>query len=235
MGGASVVEAVSDSSAQRDAGVGRGARHRGRLAAVVLCAVLVVGFVAFLWVRSALAAGDRSRVRVVTDADALSCEGTEVTAHQPGVDGGPTIPVAAIDPAMRCTYTFWVWNRGSEAVRLERVTFPILGPAGAPAAEAVGLEPYALAPVQTETVDGFTSAPVDAIFELDIDLPPDAPVELNLRVVHRPDGCTAGGGWIAFPDSPTLTLRSRGVSGTRSAETLGFGFLGHPTLSCDEP
>lgn len=39
----------------------------------------------------------------------------------------------------------------------------------------------------------------------------------------------------SFPDSPTLTLRSRGVSGTRSAETLGFGFRGHPTLNCDEP
>lgn len=129
----------------------------------------------------------------MTNADALSCEGTEVVAYQPEIDGGPTIPVAAIEPGMRCTYTFWVWNRGSVTVRLERVTFPVLGPAGGPAVEAIGLEPYNIVPGQTETTGGFTSAPVDAAFDLDIDLPPDAPVELRLHVVHRPDGCTSGG------------------------------------------
>jgi hypothetical protein len=199
---------------------------------VVVLAVLSVGLLAG---RAALAAHDRSQVRVVTDEDVLACEGTTVENRPVAQADGTELstPVAAIDDGMRCTYTFFVSNRGGEPMRIERVVFPVLGPDGGAAVEAIALDGEE--PQPTETIDGVAGTPVDAIFDLDRSLPAHEAVQLQMTIVYRADGCTSGGATISFPDSPTLTLRSRGVSGKRSAEGPGLAFFGHPVLNCDEP
>jgi len=212
----------------------RSRRLRGGSIAVVAIAAVLVGF---LWVRDSLAAGDRNQVRIVTDMNALTCEGTSVEGRAtPHVDGSElAMPVAAIEPGMRCLYTFWVSNQGGRSVDLDRIVFPVLGPSGGAAVEAIELAPLGLGPNPTETSDTYTGSPIDAIFDVERDLPADSAMEFSLVIVHRPSGCTPGGGTISWRDAPTITLTARGVTGDRKADNLGFGFLGHPTLNCDEP
>ena len=203
------------------------------MAVATVVIVLVVLFVG----RSTLAARDRSHVHVLTDANALTCEGTRVerraVTHSDA--GEVEIPMVQIERDMRCDYTFSVSNDGGERVRLQRVRFPFLGPAGGVPVEAVTLEPHGIRPNQEETVDAFTSAPVDAIFDVDVDLEPHSDTTLTLHLVYRPDGCLPAGGETRLWDTPKLTLRSRGVTGERTAATEGFGFIGHPILNCDGP
>lgn len=211
---------------------GRGSRTRVLLLVLLLVPLVVVGVV---WRRAAWAAGDRAAIRVLTDSEALSCNGASVENGESirSDNAELVIPMAAIEPGMRCEYTFWVTNDGDEPVQLRRVLFPVLGPAAGPAVEAIALN--GIRPNAEQEVAGFASEAVDAVFEIASELVPGSAMELRLLIVHRPDGCTVGGGSISFPDAPKLTLRSRGVTGERSAESLGFGFVGHPTLNCDEP
>jgi hypothetical protein len=168
--------------------------------------------------------------------NALTCEGTSVeNTLVSQADGSElAIPVAAIEPGMRCQFTFWVSNQGSQTVRLDRIVFPVLGPSGGAAVEAIELAPLG-GPTPSETIDTYAGSPVDAIFDVELDLAAGSAMDFSLVIVHRPSGCTPGGGTISFPDTPTITLASRGVTGERKAEDPGFGFLGHPILTCDEP
>lgn len=200
---------------------------------LVVAAVVVAA--GFSWGRPALAARDRSHVRVSTEPAPLACTGTTVeerTMSEPvfGEDE-PLLPVALVTADMRCTYTFEISNGGSRSVRLQRLSFPVLGPEAGPAIEAVSLEGPgthgSMAPRRTS----FPYSAVDADFDLGIDLAPKAAVTYRLVVVQRPDGCTPKGGGTSFPDIPHLAVRSFGVDGEVTAPGPGIGFLNTTDLN----
>lgn len=122
-------------------------RRRQRMVLAVLLVLLAVAF-AYDRGRAWLAAGDRADVHVLVGADALSCEGTEVTNLRLGDadDLAPRVPTADVTASMACTYDFTIANDADRTVRAEQVVFPVLGPGGGPAVEAVELAPFGVAP-----------------------------------------------------------------------------------------
>ena len=198
--------------------------RRRALLAVIVTAALVAA--AFFIGRAALAAVDRTRVHVFTDAAALTCENTDVELAAPGDDepDAPAVPMLAARPGATCTYTFWVENRSGSDIVIEAMRFETLGPGN-----GFGLTADYLL---TGAIEPDADVEFDAVFDTEVALAAGTLQSFTVALRQGREGCNPPGGSASFPRAPIVSVRSRGVSGDVKPTGPTFGVLGSGSLRC---
>jgi hypothetical protein len=163
-------------------------------------------------------------VHVLTDVEPLTCTGTEVTVEDMDLwhHDREILPIAHIDPEMRCLFRFRVENRGPLTVHLAEVRLSTLGPTNANRVVATSLLPLGTEPVPD---DPWTA---DAIFDLVDPYPIRSHdvEEFTVAFAYSPQGGMCEGCTVWFPDNPTVTIKAAGIAGERRLLGNWFGFRG---------
>lgn len=193
-----------------------------RVTLAVLTGVLVTALAAW----PLMAAHQRGQVHVLLDAAALACDDAAVGDESLSASGSDvTLPVAEITEDMRCLLRVRVENRGLTTARVDRLSVPVVGPAGGFNVESPHLPMDGVEPVPDE---------VDAVFTLDRprEIGAESAAELEVELVYRPDGCTPDGAIFHFVDAPTTSVSVLGIRGERSVVGHSFGFRGSEVSDC---
>jgi hypothetical protein len=195
--------------------------RRGRRIWVPLLVVVLLT-AAGAWPASAGYA--RSHVHVLADVEPLTCTGTEVTVEDTELwqHYQERMPIAYIDPDMRCLFRFRIDNRGPLTVHLQEVRLSTLGPTNANRVVATSLLPPGTEPVPD---DPWTA---DAIFHLTdpYPIPSHQVAEFTVAFAYSSRGGMCEGCTVWFPDNPTVTIQALGISGERRLLGSWFGFRG---------
>lgn len=162
--------------------------------------VAVVALPILVWAAWTVLAG-----RAADDVDAtwsLRCPGARVGSYE-----GERATFSR--PGWRCEVVLRISNQGDRDVRLGEVRSPILGPGG-------GGEIQALGSADAE-VKGEGGDEIDAVWEVDLDVPAHETRTVTLAIGWRQDGCNSGG-WLSLENWPTIELETTGRSIERDLE-----------------